>query len=98
MNKTRVKPTRQVRDHQSHPVQTSLVFPFFTFPQIVLLKVLLRRGAEIKVTSGLRNMRIIKTTQSSFSNFVDDAYRTLPDTNDRAPNDCDLTYANKNFK
>jgi len=45
--------------------------------------VLLRRGAEIKVTSGLRNMRIIKTTQSSFSNFVDDAYRTLPDTNDR---------------
>jgi urate oxidase len=28
-------------------------------------------------------MRILKTTQSSFVNFVDDEYRTLPDAKDR---------------
>lgn len=28
-------------------------------------------------------MRVLKTTQSSFENFVDDAYRSLPDTADR---------------
>lgn len=36
-----------------------------------------------KVISGLKNMRILKTTQSSFVNFVDDEYRTLPDMSDR---------------
>lgn len=33
--------------------------------------------------SGLKNMRILKTTQSSFVNFVADEYRTLPDMDDR---------------
>ncbi len=35
------------------------------------------------MTSGLRNLRILKTTQSSFTNFVNDSYRSLPDADDR---------------
>ena len=35
------------------------------------------------VISGIRGMRVLKTTQSSFENFVYDAYRTLPDVADR---------------
>ncbi|GJE29148.1 factor-independent urate hydroxylase [Methylobacterium organophilum] len=33
--------------------------------------------------SGLRGFTFMKTTQSGWSDFVDDAYRTLPDTSDR---------------
>lgn len=28
-------------------------------------------------------MRVLKTTQSSFENFISDEYRSLPDTADR---------------
>lgn len=35
------------------------------------------------VESGIHGLRVLKTTQSSFVNFVDDAYRTLPDAADR---------------
>lgn len=35
------------------------------------------------VTSGIKGLHVLKTTQSSFVNFVDDEYRTLPDQNDR---------------
>ena len=35
------------------------------------------------VVSEIHNLRVLKTTQSSFVNFVDDEYRTLPDQTDR---------------
>lgn len=35
------------------------------------------------VISGLKSLRVLKTTQSSFENFVTDEYRSLPDTEDR---------------
>lgn len=35
------------------------------------------------VISGLNNLRVLKTTQSAFVNFVDDEYRSLPDMHDR---------------
>lgn len=35
------------------------------------------------VTSGIKGLHVLKTTQSSFVNFVDDEYRTLPDQSDR---------------
>jgi len=35
------------------------------------------------VVSGIKGMTLLKTTQSSFVNFINDAYRTLPDANDR---------------
>ncbi|MPC57406.1 Uricase [Portunus trituberculatus] len=39
------------------------------------------RTAE--VWTGLESMRLLKTTQSSFVNFVQDEFRTLPDQEDR---------------
>lgn len=35
------------------------------------------------VSSGIKKLQVLKTTQSSFVNFVDDEYRTLPDQKDR---------------
>ncbi|XP_025831149.1 uricase [Agrilus planipennis] len=42
-----------------------------------------RRNESPKITSGLKNMRVLKTTQSAFTDFIQDGYRTLPDDNDR---------------
>lgn len=36
-----------------------------------------------KVTSGLKNLRVLKTTKSSFVNFINDEFRSLPDQQDR---------------
>lgn len=35
------------------------------------------------IISGLKNLRVLKTTKSSFVDFVDDEYRSLPDMEDR---------------
>lgn len=35
------------------------------------------------IISGIKELRILKTTQSSFVNFIDDEYRSLPDMKDR---------------
>lgn len=35
------------------------------------------------IISGLKNLRVLKTTRSSFVDFVDDEYRSLPDMEDR---------------
>ncbi|XP_059618145.1 uricase [Phlebotomus argentipes] len=35
------------------------------------------------VISGIKDLRVLKTTQSSFVNFIDDEYRSLPDMKDR---------------
>ncbi|XP_042215490.1 uricase-like [Homarus americanus] len=42
-----------------------------------------KRGEEPLVTTGLEGMRVLKTTQSAFVNFVSDEFRTLPDMKDR---------------
>lgn len=42
-----------------------------------------QRYGQPKVTQGIRALKIMKTTQSAFNNFVNDEYRTLPDSNDR---------------
>lgn len=36
-----------------------------------------------RIRGGLKDLRVLKTTQSSFTDFVQDEYRTLPDMNDR---------------
>ncbi|XP_069687503.1 uricase isoform X1 [Periplaneta americana] len=41
------------------------------------------RNERPKITGGLRNLRVLKTTQSAFTDFIQDEYRTLPDVNDR---------------
>jgi len=35
------------------------------------------------IIGGLRDLRVLKTTQSAFTDFIQDEYRTLPDANDR---------------
>ncbi|XP_033732455.1 uricase-like isoform X2 [Pecten maximus] len=41
------------------------------------------RGGKPLVSAGLKKMKILKTTQSAFTGFVKDEFRTLPDANDR---------------
>jgi urate oxidase len=45
--------------------------------------VTVRRGALPQIESGLKNLRVIKTTQSAFVHFIQDEFATLPDTEDR---------------
>ena len=42
-----------------------------------------RAAAARVLQSGLRDFTFMKTTQSGWADFVDDDYRTLPDTTDR---------------
>lgn len=48
-----------------------------------LARVILARGQLPQISVGIRDLTVIKTTQSAFVNFVDDEYRTLPDAEDR---------------
>ncbi|CAD6215953.1 GSCOCG00004255001-RA-CDS [Cotesia congregata] len=41
------------------------------------------RNESPRIRGGLKDMRVLKTTQSSFIDFIQDDYRTLPDANDR---------------
>ena len=51
---------------------------------MITFQAVLKRG-EInpKITSGLKGLRLLKTTKSGFVNFVQDGYRSLPDAEDR---------------
>lgn len=42
-----------------------------------------RIDKEAVVISGIKNLRVLKTTNSSFVNFINDEFRTLPDQPDR---------------
>jgi len=43
----------------------------------------LERGGTPMVEAGIKGLRVLKTTQSAFVNFVQDDYRSLPDASDR---------------
>ncbi|KAH8417907.1 hypothetical protein KR222_008257 [Zaprionus bogoriensis] len=45
--------------------------------------ILKRTDRKPVVISGIKGLRVLKTTQSSFVNFIDDEYRTLADQHDR---------------
>lgn len=61
------------------------------------------RGEKPLVKAGIRDLRVLKTTQSAFTNFHRDEYRTLPDADDRILStvvSCDWWYSctdNLNF-
>ncbi|XP_052790382.1 uricase-like [Mya arenaria] len=42
-----------------------------------------KREEQPVVMAGIRNLRVLKTTESAFRQFVTDEFRTLPDTDDR---------------
>ncbi len=46
-------------------------------------QVCLKRYREPEIIAGLKNLRVLKTTQSGFVDFVSDGYRSLPDQEDR---------------
>lgn len=46
-------------------------------------EVTLVRGAEPIIRTGLTGLRVLKTTKSSFVNFINDEFRSLPDQKDR---------------
>lgn len=51
------------------------------------------------ITSGLKDLRVLKTTQSSFVNFIDNDYTSLVDAEDRIFStivDCSWEYNNNN--
>ncbi|WP_247040930.1 factor-independent urate hydroxylase [Arthrobacter rhizosphaerae] len=45
--------------------------------------VLVREGAAVHVISGLRDLTVLKSTQSGFTGYPKDKYTTLPETTDR---------------
>ncbi|XP_030384888.1 uricase [Scaptodrosophila lebanonensis] len=45
--------------------------------------VMRRHDPKQSVISGIKNLRVLKTTQSSFVNFVNDEFRSLPDQYER---------------
>lgn len=51
--------------------------------EISLFNVVLFNLESPRIRGGLKDMRVLKTTQSSFIDFIQDDYRTLPDANDR---------------
>ncbi|XP_045115685.1 uricase-like [Portunus trituberculatus] len=69
---------RQVVDGRAHN------HAFIFCPEVEhTCKVAKKRGGTAEVWTGLESMRLLKTTQSSFVNFVQDEFRTLPDQEDR---------------
>jgi len=46
-------------------------------------EVILERDGKLSVSGGIRDLTVLKTTQSSFVDFVSDEYRTLGDNPDR---------------
>ena len=57
---------------------------FVSVPDMVrTAEVIRERGAMPEVSAGIRDLRVLKTTQSSFVDFVDDEYRALPFDDDR---------------
>ena len=67
----------RVRDDHVHAF---VAIPKYTRWAQVVMK---RNWTAPKVTAGLKGLRLLKTTKSGFVNFVQDGYRSLPDTPDR---------------
>ena len=57
---------------------------FVSVPEMIrTAEVIRERGSMPEVRAGLRDLRVLKTTQSSFVDFVDDEFRALPFDDDR---------------
>eukprot|EP00092_Neocalanus_flemingeri_P045093 GFUD01050234.1.p1 GENE.GFUD01050234.1~~GFUD01050234.1.p1 ORF type:complete len:307 (-),score=97.24 GFUD01050234.1:119-1039(-) len=73
-------PWQRVSDTAGRPHNHAFVS---TPLSVRVASVLLIRGQMPVVSAGIRNLRVLKTTQSAFVNFVSDEYRSLPDFKDR---------------
>uniref|UniRef100_A0A1Y1MX98 Uricase n=2 Tax=Photinus pyralis TaxID=7054 RepID=A0A1Y1MX98_PHOPY len=62
----------------------SIITPSFFLPMRSDLQPLVKKRNESPlIIGGLKGLRVLKTTQSAFTDFYQDGYRTLPDDNDR---------------
>jgi urate oxidase len=52
-------------------------------PYVHVCQVYASRDGELKVSSGIDKLQVLKTTQSGFTDFVRDRFTTLPETKDR---------------
>jgi urate oxidase len=60
------------------------VHAFLHSPEAIrTAKVVQNRGERARVSAGIHHLRIMKTTQSGFTDFVRDEYTSLPETDDR---------------
>jgi len=73
-------PWQRITDTSGRPHNHAFVS---TPMSVRVASVVLTRGHLPLVSAGIRNLRILKTTQSAFVNFVADEYRSLPDAEDR---------------
>merc|ERR1712215_569727 len=73
-------PWQRITDTSGRPHNHAFVS---TPVSVRVASVVLTRGHLPLVSAGLRNLRVLKTTQSAFVNFVSDEYRSLPDMSDR---------------
>jgi len=73
-------PWQRINDDQGKPHNHAFVScPVLTRTAMVAMN----RGQAPVVSAGIKDLRVLKTTQSSFENFVQDEFRTLPDAKDR---------------
>jgi len=75
-----VHPWQRITDTAGRPHNHAFVS---TPTAVRTARVLLNRGSLPVVSAGIRNLRVLKTTQSAFVNFVSDEFRSLPDAKDR---------------
>ena len=64
-------------------------------PQLRIARANLKRNGTLKLTGGVRDLLVLKTTASEWKDFHTDRYRTLKDTSDRimaTKIDADWTY------
>ena len=73
-------PWERIRDYKGRDHSHAFVS---TPSSVRVAEVIFARGSLPVLTSGIRGLRVLKTYQSGFVNFVDDEFRTLPDTKDR---------------
>merc|ERR1739844_81481 len=73
-------PWQRITDTSGRPHNHAFVS---TPVSVRVASVVLTRGHLPLVSAGIRSLRILKTTQSAFVNFVADEYRSLPDAEDR---------------
>jgi urate oxidase len=52
-------------------------------PHLRFVRAVLARNEPMRLIGGVRNLLVLKTTDSEWRDFVNDRYRTLPDTRDR---------------
>lgn len=57
------------------------------------IAVIEQQGSSVQVTAGIKDMLILKTTDSGFEHFIRDQYTTLKETNDRIlATQCEVTW------